>query len=133
MNLGMSTGFTTVDLEHLQFPSKMYIDYVRVYQRSDVKQGATCDPSHHPTADYINKCVLFFCSSLILDTHRLLPIASTDIRRRTRIGIGRRGITLATPYLVIHSTMVAETMLHFPRCSALSCNFTITPQLYLPI
>ena len=56
----MSTGFTVVDLDHLVFPAKMYIDYVRVYQRDDVKEGVTCDPSHHPTRDYINAYVLFF-------------------------------------------------------------------------
>lgn len=33
----------------------MYIDYVRVYQRADVKNGVGCDPSSHPTADYIQK------------------------------------------------------------------------------
>ncbi len=54
MNLGLSTSFTTVDLEHLVFPASMFIDYVRVYQRSDVKDGVTCDPPSHPTADYID-------------------------------------------------------------------------------
>ncbi|EJD00925.1 glycoside hydrolase family 16 protein [Fomitiporia mediterranea MF3/22] len=53
LNLGLSTSFTTVDLDKLVFPSKMYIDYVRVYQREGVSEGVTCDPSHHPTADYI--------------------------------------------------------------------------------
>ncbi len=28
-NLGMSTNFGTVDLEHLQFPAVMLIDYIR--------------------------------------------------------------------------------------------------------
>ncbi|THG98260.1 hypothetical protein EW145_g7457, partial [Phellinidium pouzarii] len=54
LNLGMSPSFEAQDFAHLVFPSKMYIDYVRVYQRSDVKEGVTCNPSHHPTADYIN-------------------------------------------------------------------------------
>ncbi|KAL5530448.1 hypothetical protein ACEPAF_6706 [Sanghuangporus sanghuang] len=54
LNLGMSEGFTTVDLDHLVFPAKMYIDYVRIYQRDDVKEGVTCNPSHHPTHDYID-------------------------------------------------------------------------------
>ena len=55
----MSSSFATVDLDHLQFPAKMYIDYVRVYQRDDVdpKDGVGCSPSHHPTEDYINKYV----------------------------------------------------------------------------
>ncbi|KAH9890083.1 glycoside hydrolase family 16 protein [Cubamyces lactineus] len=55
MNLGMSPGFQKQDFKHLTFPVKMYIDYVRVYQRDDVSEGTTCDPSHHPTADYINR------------------------------------------------------------------------------
>ncbi|KAI0081594.1 glycoside hydrolase family 16 protein [Panus rudis PR-1116 ss-1] len=54
MNLGMSPSFQKQDFKHLTFPSRMYVDYVRVYQRTDVKEGVTCDPSSHPTADYIN-------------------------------------------------------------------------------
>ncbi|KAH8107387.1 glycoside hydrolase family 16 protein [Phellopilus nigrolimitatus] len=54
MNLGMSPSWEAQDFAHLVFPSKMYIDYVRVYQRSDVKDGVTCDPPNHPTTDYIN-------------------------------------------------------------------------------
>jgi len=53
LNLGMSPSFQKQDFKHLQFPSKMYVDYVRVYQRSDVKEGTTCNPSSHPTTDYI--------------------------------------------------------------------------------
>ncbi|GJE88368.1 glycoside hydrolase family 16 protein [Phanerochaete sordida] len=54
-NLGMSPSFQAQDFKHLTFPSKMYIDYVRVYQRSDVKGGVTCDPSSRPTSDYITR------------------------------------------------------------------------------
>ncbi|EMD31407.1 glycoside hydrolase family 16 protein [Gelatoporia subvermispora B] len=54
MNLGMSPSFQHQDFMHLQFPSKMYVDYVRVYQRDDVKGGVTCEPSSYPTQDYIN-------------------------------------------------------------------------------
>ncbi|OBZ79710.1 Beta-glucan synthesis-associated protein KRE6 [Grifola frondosa] len=32
MNLGMSTNFGTVDLEHLTFPTTMKVDWIRVYQ-----------------------------------------------------------------------------------------------------
>jgi len=53
LNLGMSPGFQAQDFEHLTFPSKMYFDYVRVYQRDDVKNGIGCDTPTHPTADYI--------------------------------------------------------------------------------
>lgn len=57
LNLGMSPGFQRQDFEHLVFPSKMYIDYVRVYQRADVKNGVSCDPPSRPTAEYITKYV----------------------------------------------------------------------------
>lgn len=55
MNLGISASFATVDFDDLTFPTKMYVDYVRVYQRSDVSEGVGCNPSHHPTANYITK------------------------------------------------------------------------------
>jgi hypothetical protein len=42
---------------HMQFPSEMYIDYVRVYQREGISNGLTCDPPNRPTANYINKYV----------------------------------------------------------------------------
>lgn len=55
----MSPGFQQQDFKHLVFPSNMYIDYVRVYQRQDVQlqSGLNCDPPNRPTADYINRCV----------------------------------------------------------------------------
>lgn len=51
-------GFQEQDFQHLQFPSEMRIDYVRIYQRDDVKDGLGCDPSSHPTSDYITEFVL---------------------------------------------------------------------------
>lgn len=55
INLGMSPSFQKQDFKHLQFPSKLFVDYIRVYQRSDVKDGVTCDPPSRPTKDYINR------------------------------------------------------------------------------
>ncbi|KAF5393140.1 hypothetical protein D9757_001304 [Collybiopsis confluens] len=53
VNLGMSTNFGTVDLDHLTFPNHLRIDYVRVYQNpSSINIG--CDPKDFPTANYIN-------------------------------------------------------------------------------
>ncbi|KAJ7678229.1 beta-glucan synthesis-associated protein [Mycena polygramma] len=52
-NLGMSTNFGTVDLEHLTFPTTLSLDYVRVYQYAD-SVNIGCDPPDFPTADYIN-------------------------------------------------------------------------------
>ncbi|KAJ7578273.1 glycoside hydrolase family 16 protein [Mycena floridula] len=55
-NLGMSPSFQPQDYKHLVFPSTMYVDYVRIYQRDTVKlhDGLNCSPSKRPTADYIN-------------------------------------------------------------------------------
>ena len=54
MNLGQSTGFTTVNYTALTYPATMRIDYVRVYQKAGTEDGLTCDPPNFPTADYIN-------------------------------------------------------------------------------
>ncbi|KAF7784634.1 hypothetical protein Agabi119p4_799 [Agaricus bisporus var. burnettii] len=54
INLGMSRNFGPVDLEHLQFPAVMSVDYVRVYQPSN-KINIGCDPEDFPTQDYINQ------------------------------------------------------------------------------
>jgi len=55
MNLGLAPHFQLQDYEHLQFPTKMFVDYVRVYQREDVKNGVTCNPPNRPTTAYIEK------------------------------------------------------------------------------
>ncbi|KAJ6466948.1 beta-glucan synthesis-associated [Mycena sanguinolenta] len=52
-NLGMSTNFGTVDLEHLTFPTTLKLDYVRVYQYPD-QINIGCDPPDFPTSAYIN-------------------------------------------------------------------------------
>lgn len=54
LNLGIAPSFQEPDWMHLQFPAKMLIDYVRVYQREDaINYG--CSPSDYPTKDYIEK------------------------------------------------------------------------------
>ncbi|KAK7048799.1 beta-glucan synthesis-associated [Favolaschia claudopus] len=55
LNLGISPSFQGQDYAHTVFPADMFIDYVRVYQLPDVKDGLTCNPPTHPTADYINQ------------------------------------------------------------------------------
>ncbi|KAF7377691.1 Beta-glucan synthesis-associated protein [Mycena sanguinolenta] len=52
-NLGMSTNFGTVDLEHLTFPTTLKLDWVRVYQYPD-QINIGCDPEDFPTQAYIN-------------------------------------------------------------------------------
>ncbi|KIK01437.1 glycoside hydrolase family 16 protein [Laccaria amethystina LaAM-08-1] len=55
-NLGMSRGFTYVDLAHLTFPSRMMIDYIRVYQpKKSFNIG--CNPIDFPTENYINSYI----------------------------------------------------------------------------
>jgi beta-glucan synthesis-associated protein KRE6 len=52
--LGLA-NFQAQDFEHMKFPAQMLVDYVRVYQRTDVTNGVGCDPPQRPTANYINK------------------------------------------------------------------------------
>ncbi|KAF9462095.1 beta-glucan synthesis-associated protein-domain-containing protein [Collybia nuda] len=52
MNLGMSENFGDVDLEHLTFPTKMKVDWIRVYQPQDAI-NIGCDPKEFPTKAYI--------------------------------------------------------------------------------
>jgi beta-glucanase (GH16 family) len=54
LNLGIAPSFQQPDFMHLPFPAKMYIDYVRVYQREDMI-NIGCSPSDYPTHDYIEK------------------------------------------------------------------------------
>ncbi|KAK0242016.1 beta-glucan synthesis-associated [Armillaria nabsnona] len=55
-NLGMSTNFGPVDIEHLGFPVHMTIDYIRVYQPAD-SINIGCDPPDFPTQAYINEYI----------------------------------------------------------------------------
>lgn len=52
-NLGMSNNFQLVDFNHMTWPNRMLVDYIRVYQRPDGMIG--CDPKERPTADYIKR------------------------------------------------------------------------------
>ncbi|WWC89094.1 uncharacterized protein L201_004012 [Kwoniella dendrophila CBS 6074] len=53
INLHASNGFQFVDWANMIFPNYLYIDYVRVYQRSDGSGSIGCDPPDYPTKDYI--------------------------------------------------------------------------------
>lgn len=57
MNLGMSENFGEIDLTHLTFPTRMSVDFIRVYQRKD-SINIGCDPKDFPTQTYINQYVL---------------------------------------------------------------------------
>ncbi|KIS70932.1 putative glucan synthase subunit protein [Mycosarcoma maydis] len=52
LNLGISSSFTTVDWRHLNWPAKMLVDYVRVWQ-VEGEENIGCDPENAPTAAYI--------------------------------------------------------------------------------
>ena len=76
VNLGMSKNFGDVDFSHLPLPTKMEVDYIRVYQKSDTI-NIGCDPVGFPTASYIEKYVQYSPFSLqpllFLDTSYRLP------------------------------------------------------------
>ncbi|KAG8972454.1 hypothetical protein FRC05_010047 [Tulasnella sp. 425] len=54
LNLGLAPTFQQQDWKNLRFPARMYVDYVRVYQRKG-HENIGCDPKDYPTADYINR------------------------------------------------------------------------------
>jgi beta-glucanase (GH16 family) len=57
-NLGISPNFGPVDFPNLVFPTKMVVDYIRVYQHPD-RINIGCDPPGYPTNNYINAYVVF--------------------------------------------------------------------------
>ncbi|KAJ6504235.1 glycoside hydrolase family 16 protein [Mycena vitilis] len=63
-NLGMSTNFGVVDLDHLTFPTTLSMDYVRVYQYEDAI-NIGCDPPDFPTQDYINTYIEAYTNPLL--------------------------------------------------------------------
>ncbi|KAJ7472266.1 glycoside hydrolase family 16 protein [Mycena galericulata] len=63
-NLGMSTNFGTVDLEHLTFPTTLSLDYIRVYQYPD-SINVGCNPPDFPTQDYINTYIESYTNPLL--------------------------------------------------------------------
>ncbi|CUA69628.1 Beta-glucan synthesis-associated protein KRE6 [Rhizoctonia solani] len=56
VNLGISPNFGAIDFEHLQFPTWMLVDWIRVYQPKG-KRNVGCDPEDFPTSSYINKYI----------------------------------------------------------------------------
>lgn len=61
INLGMSSNFGFVDLDHLPFPVTMSVDWIRVYQPAD-SINYTCDPPDFPTQAYINTYIEAYTS-----------------------------------------------------------------------
>ncbi|KAF3904738.1 hypothetical protein ABW20_dc0100930 [Dactylellina cionopaga] len=53
-NLGVSNSWAYIDWPALEFPTTMYIDYVRIYQ-PEGDEMITCDPPGYPTTEYIQK------------------------------------------------------------------------------
>ncbi|CAE6396751.1 unnamed protein product [Rhizoctonia solani] len=56
VNLGISPNFGAIDFEHLQFPTWLLVDWIRVYQPKG-KRNVGCDPEDFPTSSYINKYI----------------------------------------------------------------------------
>lgn len=54
LNLGISNAWSEVNLDSIQFPVFMDVDYVRIYQPKD-KIKLSCDPYDYPTTDYISR------------------------------------------------------------------------------
>ncbi|KAH3674867.1 hypothetical protein WICPIJ_009437 [Wickerhamomyces pijperi] len=54
MNLGISNNWAYIDWPSIRFPATLQVDYVRIYQPKG-QHSITCDPSDHPTSDYIEK------------------------------------------------------------------------------
>ncbi|KAI0756923.1 glycoside hydrolase family 16 protein [Daedaleopsis nitida] len=54
VNLGISEKFGFVDYEHLTFPTKIRVDWIRVYQDPDAL-NVGCDPPDFPTKAYIEE------------------------------------------------------------------------------
>lgn len=54
LNFGMAPSFQRQDWSRLKFPAKMYVDYVRVYQREGTYE-VSCNPANRPTAEYIEE------------------------------------------------------------------------------
>ncbi|KAK6346802.1 hypothetical protein TWF696_006910 [Orbilia brochopaga] len=52
LNLGVSNSWVYIDWPALEFPTTMYIDYVRIYQ-PEGSEMITCDPPGYPTTKYI--------------------------------------------------------------------------------
>lgn len=52
LNLGISSAWGEILFGDLVFPTTMYIDYVRIYQKEG-QEIITCDPPGYPTTEYI--------------------------------------------------------------------------------
>jgi hypothetical protein len=91
MNLAISNNFGEVDLENLQFPAYMSVDYVRVYQPKDAVNTG-CDPQGFPTAAYIETYVdLSYLRPLLPN-----PSFFSGTRKRTRITISLLGNSMGS-------------------------------------
>ncbi|KDE08956.1 hypothetical protein MVLG_01046 [Microbotryum lychnidis-dioicae p1A1 Lamole] len=68
LNLAISDKFQPPEWNKIVFPGVLRIDFVRVWQQG--KGDVGCDPSHHPTADYINRHPdIYTNANLTLYTH----------------------------------------------------------------
>ncbi|KAJ8071781.1 hypothetical protein OCU04_002095 [Sclerotinia nivalis] len=54
LNLGISGAWSEILIGELRFPTTMYVDYVRIYQREG-EESVTCDPEGYETTEYIRE------------------------------------------------------------------------------
>lgn len=53
-NLGIASSFAWINWDALEFPAKMKVDYIRVWQEPD-KIQTSCSPPNFPTKEYIER------------------------------------------------------------------------------
>ncbi|KAJ1977255.1 hypothetical protein H4R33_006254 [Dimargaris cristalligena] len=69
LNLGMASGFSPVELDKLEFPAAMLVDYVRVYQDPN-NIAVSCDTPDFPTAEYINNHPVAYYNNNVTRWHQ---------------------------------------------------------------
>ena len=115
MNLGMSSSFITIDYDNLQFPAKMRVDYVRVYQEAD-KYNVGCDPENFPTG---TRCQSFMCLSSRLTVIQRLTLRRTKKPTQTRTThfgptLGNSSLRIASSPNVKGFRGLVDPILHTP-------------------
>lgn len=74
LNLAISESFQTVNLETLDFPAQLLVDYVRVYQRKG-KTNIGCDGKDNsmPTTGYIQDHLVAYSSESLCPSFIYVP------------------------------------------------------------
>ena len=102
LNLGISNSWTAIDFGGLKFPTAMYVDYVRWYQKEG-EESITCDPPGYETTAYINDHPIAYknpnmtvCCLSLEDRHQRILFTNVNYRLGTQLAIPGRN-TFSTP------------------------------------